>query len=435
MYALGGSSALVESLPSDNSDIYKYVSAKRGLNVVRSPRILNPTNTQTFSTGNNDVIRFRLPNDSPIDFRRAFLLADINVTVTPALVAPYQRLAFGSWCWLDKARYHSSGDTIEEIQYYNRIYSSLWTLFSNPDYVDAVGPELFGTGSQAQRNADGLLTSQRYCIPLNMGIFSTGVLPLNATKTNYHELELYLAPANTFVETNGTNPVVTISNLELYVEQVMSWDGSYERSLMKLVDQGNFQVWFETFVSFLNNLINQQQDLVIAQRNESLNYIYTFLADLTNLTNTGTNDKFITFPKQNSFSYQLKINTKLFPEEEIRTDGRALPAYIFLLRLLSQWKIGGMPGECPYEFPNPTVSVPNINIASFNTTGFFMVIDLRSSPGQTVLNNVSTEVNSMDLIFKYKSTAVPPLQTGVYHISNYNVILSILPTGKVFVRS
>lgn len=435
MYAVGGSSALVESLPSGDTSLYKYDASKRGLNVIRQPRILNPTNTQTFSTGNNDVIRFRMPNDSPIDFRRSFLLVDVTINVTPALVLPFQRLAFGSWCWIDKLRYHSSNDTIEEIQYYNRIYSSIWTLFSDPVYVNAVGPELMGTGSQAQRNAAGLVTT-RYCVPLYMGIFTTGVIPLNATKTNYHELEIYLAPANTFLETNGTNPVVTFSNLDLHVEQVCSWDGSYERSLMRLVDVGAFQVWFESFVSFLNNMINQQQDLVIAQRNESLNYIYTFLTNLGTVTDMLTNDKFITFPKFTTFSYQMKINMKLFPEEEVRCDGSALQAYLFYLNLIEQWKVGGIPGDCCYEcWPKPPESIPNINVASFNANDFFMVTDFRSSPGFELLNNLSTEVNAMDLIFKLKLTALPPPQTGAYHISNYNIVLSILPTGKVFVRS
>lgn len=438
MYSVGSSSALVEGLKQHGEEIiYKYDAPKRGLNVRRQPRILNPTNTQTFSTNNNDVIRFRLPNDSPLDFRRAYLLADFTLTTTPPPLPaiPYQRLAFGSWCWVDRLRYHSSNDTIEEIQNYNRIYSSLWTLASNPNYVDAVGPELMGTGSQAQREAAtaGGITV-RYCIPLCLGSWQTGVMPLHAFKNQYHELEIYLGPANTFVETNGTNPVLTISNLDLHVEDVCSWDGSYERSLTKCVDTGNFQVWFDSYISFLNNVINQQQDLVIAQRNESLNYIYTFFTDLMTVTDTTVPDKFITFPKTGAFSFQFKINTKLFPEEEVRCDGNALSAYELYLRLIQQWKLNGIP-VWGMGWPKPSESVPNINVASFNADDFFMVGDFRNSPYLAVLNNISTEVNSMDLIFKVKLIGVPPPQTGAYHISNYNTVVNFLPSGKALVRN
>lgn len=437
MFNAGSASALVETLPQGESAIYKYDSAKRGLNVTRNPRILNPTNTQTFSTGNNDVIRFRIPNDSPLDFRRSFLLFDIELSVTPNPVLPFQRLAFGSWSWVDRIRYHSSGDTVEEIQYYNRVASYLWTVFSNPDYVDAIGPEVMGTGSQAQRAAatPGPGVRVRYCLPLFMGFLGTGVIPYQSFKNQFHELEIYLAPANTFVETNGTNPVVTISNLDWHVESICSWDGSYERSLNRLVDMGNFSVWFDTYISFLNNVLNQQQDLVIAQRNESLNSITTFFSDLLSVTNTTVPDKFITFPKLATFSFQLKINTKLWPEEEVRCDGNANHAYHFLLQAIQQWKQNGVP-SFGHSWPKPAIGgTPNINMASFNDQDFFMVTDLRSSPYACFLNNVSTEVNSMDLIFKLKLVGAPPPQTGAYHISNFNVVVNILPSGKVFVRS
>lgn len=377
-----------------------------------------------------------MPNDSPLDFRRGFLLFDIEVVVTPALIAPYQRLAFGSWCWVERMRYHSSGDQVEEVDNYNRVYSQLFTQYSNPDYMDAIGQLVMGTGTPAQRDVvtTGAGVRVRYCLPISLGFFGVGVIPYQAFKNQYHELEIFLAPANTFVETNGTNPIVTISNLDFHVEQISSWDGSYERSLNKLVDMGNFAIWFESNVTFLNNVINQQQDLVIAQRNESLNHISSFFTNLMNVTDTTVNDKFITFPKNAAFSFQLKINTKLWPEEEVECVNNANHAYMFYLQNAQQWKVNGMPGYC-YAWPQPSISVPNINIDAFNAADFFMVTDLRSTPYASLLNNLSTEVNSMDLIFKLKLSALPPPQTGIYHVSNYNIVVNVLPSGKVFVRS
>lgn len=430
-YSTGSSSALVETLREGCTDQYLYSEPKRGLNVYRSPRKFNPTNTQTFTTGNNDVIRIRMPNDCPTDFRRAFLLADISITVTGGT---YKRMSYGSWSFIDKLRYHSSGDTIEEIQYYNRVYSALWTLGSNPDYLNALGPNLLYTGSQATRNATAAAGTFRVAIPILLGYFGVGVIPLNAFKNIYQELEIYLAPASTFVETDGTNPVVTISNIDLHVEQIGSWNGSYERSLVKIVDEGRFTVWFRTFTTFQNNVINQQSDLVIANRQESVERIDSWMYDTGTLTNTGVNDKFITFPKNNAFSYQLKFNNRLWPDEEVRTDGTAPEGYINYLRSIEQWKLEGMPGfQC--GFPEPRVSLPNINQTAYNLNDFFMVADLRNSPEAEVLNNFSTEANSNDVIFKLKLLAIPPPQTALLSMVGFFTLARFLPSGKVLIRS
>jgi len=387
-------------------------------------RIMNPTNNQNFTTGNNDVMRFRFPNSEPIDPRRMYLLVDVTINTTGGT---YKRLAFGSWSWIEKVRIHASNETIEEEMYFNIDYSAIFTLMSNPDYTDSLGPEMLGIGTPAQRSADGAVTT-RYCVPILLGYFTTGVLPLHCVKTHYQELEIYLANAATFVETDGTNPSVTISNADLHYDGICSWDGSYERSLATMFDKGEFQVFFPCWTSFQNNLINQISDLVISNRQESVNAIITWMKNVGNVTTTTVDDKFITFPKNAAFSYQAKLGSKLIPEEEIEAQGRAFPAYLIYLNWMRMWKVGGIPQENS-RWPDIRQSAVNINNASFNINDFFMVLDFMSSPGKDLVNNFSTE-GCNDIIFKLKLNALPPAQTATYHLVSYNKIVQFLPSGR-----
>lgn len=428
MYGQTSSSVLVGSLPPGDVSVYKYKKAKKALNIKRCPRVLQPTNNQTFTTGQNDIMKFRFPTSEPIDPRDMYLLVDVTINTTGGT---YKRLAFGSWSWIDKLRIHSTGETIEEIQYYNRLYSALFELASDPDYQDAIGPEIMGTGIQAQRNADGAVTT-RYLIPLSLGYFTVGVLPMHALRNNYQELELFLASANTFVETDGTNASVTISNADLHYYGVSSWDGSYERSLQAVFDKSEFQVFFDSMTSFQNNIFNQFSDLVISNRQEAVTAIITWMFDNGNTTNTLVNDKFVTMPKNNCFSYQLKIGSNLWPEEEIECTGRAIEAYQFYQQWLGMWRVSGMPHEDTDRWPLPRPGVPNINNLSFNQNNFFMVLPFESSPGEDVMNNFSTE-GCTDLIFKLKLTAPPPANSSTMHCVFAQILVQFLASGKPLV--
>lgn len=431
MSYVGSSSAMVETLREGDISQFQYDEPKRGLNINRIPKKFQPTNTQTFTSGNNDTIRLRLPSDMPADFRRAFLLMDVTI-LSPG--STYRRMSFGSWSFIDKIRIHCSNETIEEQQYYNRIHSALFTLQSNPDYYDAIGSRVYGTGSQAERNALGASTSYRVAVPISAGYFTTGVLPLHATKNFWTELEIYLAPANTVIETDGLTPSYTLSNIDIHYEAICSWNGTYERSLSELVDRAKFNVWFNTFTTFQNNVINQQSDLIIANRQESVNQIISWMYNTGTVTSTTTNDKFITFAKNDAFSYQLKFNNRLWPDEEIRTDNDALEAYFVYLRSIDQHKLSGIPAAYD-RFPNPRVSVPNINQPSFIANDFFMIADVRNSPDEELINNFSTEATNNDVIFKLKLLANPPPQTALLSLVDYNVIVKFLPSGRALIRS
>jgi hypothetical protein len=415
---------MVEALPQGDAYVYKYTAAKRTLNVNRYLRQLQPTNNQNFTTGNNDTIRFRFPNTEPIDLRRAYLLADITITVVGGT---YKRIAFGSWSPIQRLRIHAAGETIEELEYYNVEFSEIFTKLTNPLYNSATGVEMLGIGNAAQRAADGAVTT-RYVIPLYLGYFTTGVLPMHCVKNNFQELEIYLDNAATFVETDGASPSVTFSNMDLHYDCVSSWDGSYERSLQQMFDKGEFQVFFSTTNSFQNNLVNQISDLVITNRQESVRRIDTWMRSVANLTNTLIDDKFITFPKNNAFSYQAKLGSRLYPEEEIEAVGRAFPAYLYYLNDQLQWKVGGLP-QADCRWPDVYRDAVNINNVSYNGNSFLMILNFESSPGADQVNNFSTE-GCNDIIFKLKLSAVPPAQSQTFHRVDFNRIVQFLPSGR-----
>lgn len=419
MAYFGSRSALVETLPQGDITPYQYNKPKSGLNVCRMKRILNSLE-QTYTSGQNAICRFRLPTDVPIDFRNSYVLADITLNVTGGT---YKRLSNGVWNILDRVRHHANNDTIEERTSYNRIYSLLWQTLQDPDVEQTIGTDLIGIGTQADRDAAGAVTT-RYCLPLDLGFLNSGVIPLHAFKGVCHEIELYLGRAESYVETDGTPISITVTNLEWHVETVTSMDGSYEESLRTLVDRSEFAVWYYQWATFQNYIANTQQDLIIAARNESLNAIISTFLPLSTMFSPTVNDKFNTFAKNDTTSYQYKINMKLIPEEPVDCTGKAIEAYMNYLTWAGCWNLTSFHANSP-----------NITLSNFNADQFIIVADFRNTRGADVLNNFSTESSTLDLILKLNLSTAPMANLALMSYLNFNTVARVLPSGKVLVRS
>jgi hypothetical protein len=415
MYA--SSSPIVEALPEIQVSEYDYDIPKKGLNVVRLPRVMNPQDNQ-YVSNQNGILRFRLPCDTPIDFRRSFILVDVTLTTTGGT---YKRLSQGAWTIIDRLRHKSNDAIVEERTSYNRIYSMLWQTIQDPTVEQSIGTDLLGLGTQLQRNAWGA-TTKRYAIPFDLGFIRTGVMPLNAFGNVWHEIEFYLATGASCMETDGTNPSFTISNIDWHVENIVSWDGSYEQGLKEIVLSSRFNVWFQSWTTFQNAVLQTQQDLLVANRYESVNAIVTAFMNVNDLYDPTVDDKFNTFPKNSTAAYQFKINGRLFPEEEIDCTGDALEPYIYYLRAVGAQSFSGFGGDAP-----------NIIQPDFNVDQFLMWGDFRNNQTD-VLNNFSTSNNTIDLIFKLRLGAAPAAGTAVNHFINYNTLASVTAVGNVLTR-
>lgn len=422
-------STLVDTLPSGSVGEYGYTSPKQfGVDVQRTQRILNSSDN-THVTGKINVIRFKLPNTVPIDFRRSHLSVDVTITTTGGT---YKRMSQGSWSAINRLRIHSNNETIEERTNYNRQYSLAWNSRQSGTYQSAMGQDLYGVGTQAQRNAAGALLRQKYFLPIDMGFLNIGVLPLHALQGQQLELEIYLERADGFIETDGTAPEVEFSNCQWFVTDVTSDNQQYEAGLTELVRSGKFKTWFESQSTFQSNIAGAQADLIVAQRSLSLNTFTNFMVDMGNVNNTLVNDKYTTWPKLSCLSFQFKIAGKPVPDEEVICDGQAEAAYAIYLKSIGAHSLSALSTKLhPYLTVDPT-----IRLSSFNTDQFLMIWDFRNSDAHA-LNNVSTASTTSDVVFKLKLGAAPPVGTAVLHIMNYNVLVEFIPSsgGNVKIRT
>jgi hypothetical protein len=437
MAGYASSSTYVEGLPSGDKSEYQYNSPKSGLNVWRLPRVLNPID-QTYVSGQNSVLRFRLPNDCPIDFRKSFIKFDLKIDIPngtyplpsalplnyPSGADQYKRMATLSSSPWERVRHHANNDTIEERTTYNRIYSMLWQTLQEKEVEQSIGLDLLGIDSQAQRAIAGL-TTQTYVLPFDLGFLRSGVVPLHAFKTTVHEVEFYMADPRTFIETNTANPniTVTISNIEWHVETVTSWDGSYEKALWNMVDSSQYTVWFSDWKTYQNLVQATIQDLLISARAMSCNSIISAYYITSDQYNPLVNDKFSNFPKLDTRSFQFKITNRHLPEEAIECLGEGVEAYMYYLRWAGAWFANGFGGR-------PT----KVSIDDFNLNTFVMVGDFRNNSAD-VLNNFSTENVTTDVVFKLQLDSTPPTGAAVMHYVNFNTVCQVLPSGKVLIRN
>jgi hypothetical protein len=422
----GLSSVYVESLAKGDESEYQYEVPKQGANVIRTPRFMYPEN-DTAVAGRSGPIRWKFNNNCPADFRRrSYLQMTVTITRTGG---SYGRMAQLSVSAFNRLRYFVAGDTLDEKQNYNQLFSINWNALQDPTIESTLGVDLLGIGTTAQRNAWGLI-QKRYWFPIDMDFLMTGVIPFNAFGTTEHNLEIFLEQPTAFIETDGTDPIVTFSDIQWQYDEVTSWDGSYEKDLIDMVQRGEYLVAFKTADPYLNNLTTTSQDLIISQRHMSIDYIINVVTDTNNQYVTTVNDKFMNHLK--SFggtgstvqAFQFRVANKYFPDEEIDCTGDAIEAYQYYLGIVDATFLNTFGGNAP-----------SINQDAFNDDNFLMVGDFRNNHGPQLLNNFSTETAATDIIFRIRLSVAPSAGFGITHWVYYKSTVQFLPNGKIIVRN
>lgn len=235
-------------------------------------------------------------------------------------------------------------------------------------------------------------------------------------------IEFYLDMPSTFIETDGTNPQVTIINQRWHYTEISSHDGSFEQTMSDLVHSGRYKIGYETTNVYQNPVLNQAPDIQIQWKGNAVNTINTIFVDGSTIATTTVNDKFTTWPKVLSngvslMTYQLNINEKWWPDEAVDTTGDAYRAYVMYLNQIGLWAIDGV--GCKFEAP--------IGLTAFNNDQFFIPIDLRSTPKEwldksEIFNTLSLR-NTSTLLLRLMFTAPPPAQTVAYHFISNNILL------------
>lgn len=417
----------INSLPIAHASTTLHLTQSRTPNVIRQSMILRPQ-SNTYATDGDNCVRWLLPKRN-CDFRDSFCSTDVTLTTTGGT---YKRLPqLGGASMIDRIRVFTNNFEQTD-EYYNRIANLIYHADVSQAVKATLGQDVLGFGTQADRNADGAIAGSRICIPILVGLFQQGVLPLQFINTGAEwNVEFYLAAGANVIETDGTNPQFSTTNWRWDYSQITSMDGSYEARVQADVASGRLQFGYGARACFQNPVINTQNDIQIPWRGNALTEISTYLVDQSTISDPTANNKFITWLKTLSnnatvLQYQIQLKDGVWlPVEPVDCTQDALRAYMFYLQSRGLWNNNAL---MQWEAP--------IASDDFNSTSFLMVNNLNSIPTEAYsrdyyFNNLSTMKYSQNVVLRLTLSAVPPQQTVAYSFVNHGVLLDVKPDGRV----
>jgi len=371
-------------------DSMKFAPIQRGMSARRTPIKVRPDSGQTWTSNGNKIIRFNLPNDALYDTRYGWLSFTVALAVTGGT---YSRFHSGIFSIIRRLRVMAGATELEDLDYYNRLQAFLWEILNPPDVTSAIGVTTMGFGTQAQRN--GLSPQSDYACPLFSGVLNTELLPLDNIK-GYVWVEITLEDGVNCVETDGTNPVITVSNPIFHVER-LDIDPAYRARLSSMVASQGLRIGFRTWNRFVTALTTgSMQQITLNTKNSSINSILNFLINSSTISDTTVNDKFLTWlptPVGGVGTFQrtqLQINGKQFPEEPIEClSTQRYEAFQMLCRWCMKWKLNGI-----------LDIAPPISNAAFQVNRFVQIDDLEAYPEYPQLVNPASTVNISNSLLK-----------------------------------
>jgi hypothetical protein len=371
-------------------DSLKFTPVKQGLAARRVPVKIR-SEQQTYSSNNNKLIRIILPNNAIYDTRSGYLTFTLNVSVTGGT---YARVHTGVFSIFNRLRILASSTEVEDLRDYNRLYSALMEMLNPAQVITNVGHTQMGFGTQLERNAKS--PQSDYACPLFSGVLNNELLPFDNLKSGV-VLELTLEDGSMCIETDGTNPIITISNILFHMERV-ELDPSYRSFLSSHVRSNGLQLGFHTWERYISALTTgTNQNILINHRSSSMNGILNFLIDSTQLNNTLVNDRFLNWLPLSLTQTSILINGTIFPDEPVDTvfAGR-YEAYQIYCRWVQKWKLNAfMP------------IAPCLSQEAFATSRFVFIDDLEPYPEEMDLINPFTTLGNNSTILKKLNFSAP----------------------------
>lgn len=380
------------ALPTVIPECLKFRVPRQGPIGARKEFKLPPENT-SYNTNSNNIVRFFFTNSDIIDFSRGGIAFDVTIN---APGATYARLAQGVWSIFNRIRL-STGQELEDIREYNRLHSLLFEATREPDVGGVLG-SVYGYGTQAQRNAWGATASKDYMMPLLCGLFLSGPLPMEIF-TKRLQLELYLDNPRNFVETDAPGDIsVTLTNIYFHYEVLQLSEPTRTSFISQAMSGSKYP--YKSFVYYTQNLTGARGDIAIPHASTAIDAFINFMVNNDNVSNPTVNDKFLTWNYNGCTEHTLRINNEFFPIEPcIAQDDPQ--SYLMYLRWIEKWKIGG-------TYNNP----PTISFEDYNNNRFLIVYQLETYPGESLVNQMSTQ-NSGNNVFLRLTLSAPPVNQSL----------------------
>lgn len=404
-------------VPSD----LKFCKPKYGAPLLREPVKVRASSTSYISNGNNEII-VQLSNDGNYDFRRGYLTFDVQLSATGAT---YVRLAQGVWCIFYRMR-TLLGFELENIQEYNRLFSLLWEALNDDRQSSVLALELMGIGTPLDRDIWGTQI-KNYAMPLLSGFFDKDLLPLMMF-TQIAELRLTMGDATTFVETDGTSPIVTITNFQFHCERI-SASSPFNVKVKSEIALSGLTLSFPTFQYYSQGLAAGSANLnsiFVNHKSASMLSILQVWTPQGTVNTTTVNDKFVTWPRLTD-KHQFKIFGRFYPEEAVTYPAiTAAEAYFTYLNWLTEeWQLSG-------ELRGTPAPISNLEFTQGNE--FIIILDVKGFPfDKEVINALGTENSTVQLQFDaYIPVALPVAYRSDFFVQ-YQRQIYINPQGVAVV--
>lgn len=426
--------AVINKLPSVSGDEYRVAQPKIGITVYNEPYYWNPIDNGTYYARSNNRIRIDIPNTDIWNFKDGWLAADLTLYSDGISQVggqtPYLRMCNGSWNAFERVRHLSNLSPIEEQYPYWQLYSWQW-VFEQSEQVEQTFTSMLGIGTQNVRNSWAMNTggtpatggvAKRFIFPIDLGWMSAGPFPakyLNQTQS----IEIFLSDPNQFIESNCGNLNFSLSNVELHAFKMTAKfpnvvnelrGVTWEQGFASFIRSGNYSVMLDYFDWYQNTPIAQQGDYLIPVKTAAIQGIYTVFGNIQNISNPQLNDRILTFPKLDLSQYQLKVFSKMYPEQPVDCRDDAFQAYFFYLTQIGGWQINAFEGQDPMNDTMNEVPVTNLN---FNTDSFTAIADFRSIKKVPSINPIFNADNSTgEIRLNLRFDTPPPTGTCTYHI-------------------
>lgn len=423
---------------------YKVDTPKLGITVYNEPYYWNPIDNGTYFARSNNRIRIDIPNTDIWNFENAWLAADLTLYSDGVALTPdpaYLRMCNGSWNAFERLRHLSNLSPIEEMYPYWQLYSFQW-VFEQSEQVEQVFTSMLGIGTQLTRNAwatgGGPATggvAKRFIFPVDLGWLTSGPFPAKYLNTT-QSIEIFLADPNQFIESNCGNLNFSLSNVELHAYKMTSKfpnvvnelrGVTWEEGFRSFIRSGDYSVMLDYFDWYQNTPIAQQGDYLIPVKTAAIQGIYTVFGNIQNISNPQINNRILDFPKLTLSQYQLKIFSKMYPEQPVDCRDDAFQAYFFYLNLVNGWRVNAFQGLDP---KNDTMGEVPVTLLNFNTDSFSAVADFRSIRKVPSVNPIFNADNSTgEIRINLRFDAPPPAGTCTYHIVRSSSIFGCTPDG------
>lgn len=355
-----------------------------------------PSVTSSYSTNSDKIVRFNFNNSGLVDFRRGFLSFDLTLTTNGGT---YRRLSQGVWSIFNRLVL-KTGATLEDIREYNLLHSLIFECTKSYDVQDVLGPDAYGYATQSVRNAKGANVTN-YSMPLICGFMLSGIVPLGVLQ-QVLQLELYIDEPVRFVETDGTNPVITLTNVFMHYD-VLCLGDEFTAAINSMTTSSGLCYPFRSFTYYTQPLITAQSNLVIPHSSSGIESYINVMRRSDTMNSMTVNDKFLTWNKNDCFDAQLRFNNDFYPLEPVKYDGDQLQGYITYLKWVDSWKLAGI----------YTKTTPTITAQAFNTDRFVIINQIETNPNEGLISDKSTTMAGNNVFLRLTLNSSPANPTNM----------------------